>query len=61
VTLTGRDPYGLTALLIAHGAAALRDGEARGAGTLAPAEAFDSRTFLARLDPLLRIESEVEL
>jgi short subunit dehydrogenase-like uncharacterized protein len=61
VTLTGRDPYGLTALLIAHGAAALRDGEARGVGTLAPAEAFDARAFLGRLEPLIRIESEVDL
>jgi short subunit dehydrogenase-like uncharacterized protein len=61
VALTGRDPYGLTALLIAHGAAALRDGEARGVGTLAPAEAFDARAFLSRLEPLIRIESEVDL
>jgi len=61
VTLTGRDPYGLTALLIAHAAAALRDGEAREVGTLAPAEAFDPRTFLARLEPLIGIESERDL
>jgi short subunit dehydrogenase-like uncharacterized protein len=61
VTLAGRDPYGLTALLIAHGAAALRDGEARAAGTLAPAEAFDARAFLGRLQPLIAIESEVDL
>jgi hypothetical protein len=39
----------------------LRDDEARGVGTLAPAEAFDARTFLARLEPLIRIESEVDL
>jgi short subunit dehydrogenase-like uncharacterized protein len=61
VTLTGADPYGLTALLIAHGAAALRDGEARGVGTLAPAEAFDARSFLGRLEPLIRIDSEVDV
>jgi short subunit dehydrogenase-like uncharacterized protein len=61
VTLTGRDVYGLTALLIAQGAAALRDGEARGVGTLAPAEAFDARGLLARLEPLIRIESESDL
>jgi short subunit dehydrogenase-like uncharacterized protein len=61
VTLTGRDPYGLTALLIAHGAAALRDGDVRGAGTLTPAEAFEPRAFLERLAPLIRIESEREL
>jgi short subunit dehydrogenase-like uncharacterized protein len=61
VTLTGRDPYGLTALLIAHGAAALREGEACGAGTLAPAEAFEARALIERLEPLLRIESEQDL
>ena len=54
--LTGSDVYGLTALLIVRGAEALRAGEARGSGVLAPAEAFDARTFAARLAPLLRIE-----
>jgi hypothetical protein len=53
VTLTGSDPYGLTALIIARGAEALLAGEARGAGALAPAEAFDARSFLERLGPLL--------
>ena len=52
-TLTGSDPYGLTALLIVRGYEALRGGEARGAGALAPAEAFDARRLLARLAPLL--------
>jgi short subunit dehydrogenase-like uncharacterized protein len=61
VTLTGKDVYGLTASLIAHGAAALRDGEARAVGTLAPAEAFDPRALLERLAPLIRIESETRL
>ena len=61
VTLTGRDVYGLTALLIVHGAAALREGEARGVGTLAPAEAFEARAFLERLAPLIQVESEVNL
>jgi short subunit dehydrogenase-like uncharacterized protein len=61
VTLTGRDPYGLTALLIAQAAATLRDGEVRGAGTLAPAEAFEPRAFLERLQPLIRFESEEPL
>jgi short subunit dehydrogenase-like uncharacterized protein len=61
VTLTGRDVYGLTALLIAQGAAALRDGDARGAGALAPAEAFDARSLLGRLEPLIRIEAEENL
>lgn len=56
-TLTGTDPYGLTALLLAHGAAALRAGEGRGAGALAPAEAFDVHAFAPRLSPLLEITS----
>src|SRR5688500_5619601 len=53
--LTGGDVYGLTALLIVRGAEALRAGEARGAGVLAPAEAFDARTFAGRLAPFLEI------
>src|SRR5205807_8366927 len=61
VTLTGRDPYGLTALLVAQAAVALRAGKARGVGTLAPAEAFEARAFLGRLEPLIRIESEEDL
>ena len=51
--LTGRDVYGLTALLLVRGAQALLAGEARGAGVLAPAEAFDARTLVSRLEPLL--------
>jgi short subunit dehydrogenase-like uncharacterized protein len=58
VALSGSDPYGLTALLIARAAQALLAGEARGTGALAPAEAFDARDFLARLAPLLLIQSE---
>jgi short subunit dehydrogenase-like uncharacterized protein len=58
VTLTGRDVYGLTAALIARGAEALRNGEARGVGTLAPAEAFEARALIEKLAPLLRVESE---
>ena len=54
-TLVGRDTYGLAALLVAHGARALRDGEARGAGALAPAEAFDVHQFAPRLAPLLEV------
>lgn len=54
--LTGSDVYGLTARLIVRGAEALLAGEARGSGVLAPAEAFDARTFAARLAPLLQIE-----
>jgi len=58
VMLTGRDPYGLTALLIVRGYEALCAGEARGTGALAPAEAFDVHAFLPRLAPLLvRVES----
>ena len=52
---SARDTYGLAALLVAHGARALRDGEARGVGALAPAEAFDVQTFAPRLAPLLEI------
>jgi short subunit dehydrogenase-like uncharacterized protein len=54
-TLTGRDVYGLTALLVVRGAEALRAGEARGAGVLAPAEAFDARELVSRLAPLLEL------
>ena len=54
-TLVGTDTYGLAALLVAHGARALRDGEARGVGALAPAEAFDVHAFAPRLAPLLDI------
>jgi short subunit dehydrogenase-like uncharacterized protein len=61
VTLTGSDPYGLTARLIARGAEALAKGEVRGAGALAPAEAFDARELIAELEPLLRISSENDL
>jgi len=56
-TLAGVDPYGLTALIIARGAQALRDGEQRGAGVLAPAEAFDVYSFVVRLSPLLVLET----
>jgi short subunit dehydrogenase-like uncharacterized protein len=55
--LSGSDPYGLTALLLVRGAEALGAGEARGAGVLAPAEAFDACGLAGRLEPLLRIDS----
>lgn len=61
VTLTGSDPYGLTAVLIARGAEALAKGEVRGSGALAPAEAFDARELIAGLGGFLRIESEHDL
>ena len=54
--LTGSDVYGLTARLIVVGAQALIADEARATGVVAPAEAFDVRTFAARLGPLLAIE-----
>ena len=56
-TLTGADPYGLTALLIARGAEALRAGDVERAGVLAPAEAFEARTLLERAAPFLRLEA----
>ena len=56
-TLVGRDTYGLAALLVAQGARALRAGEARGVGALAPAEAFDVHTFAPRLAPLLEVRA----
>ncbi len=61
VTLTGLDPYGFTALAVVRGVEALEAGEARGTGALAPAEAFDARTFLSRLSPLLELTSEEPL
>jgi short subunit dehydrogenase-like uncharacterized protein len=60
VTLLGRDVYGTAALVIARGIEALREGEARGAGALAPAEAFAAREFIAKLAPLVQVESAVD-
>jgi short subunit dehydrogenase-like uncharacterized protein len=59
--VAGQDVYGLTALLVATAADALRKGEARGAGALAPAEAFDARRLAARLAPLLELGEVLEL
>ncbi|MGH3104456.1 MAG: NAD(P)H-binding protein [Gaiellaceae bacterium] len=59
--LTGADPYALTALLIVRGVETLRAGEARAAGALAPAEAFDARALAERLAPLLEIAAIDEL
>jgi short subunit dehydrogenase-like uncharacterized protein len=53
--LRGTDVYAATALLIARGAEALRSGGARDAGALAPAQAFDARSFAARLEPLVEV------
>jgi short subunit dehydrogenase-like uncharacterized protein len=60
VTLLGRDVYASAALVIARGVEALREGEARGVGALAPAEAFAAREFVARLAPLVQVESVVD-
>jgi short subunit dehydrogenase-like uncharacterized protein len=56
-TVSGHDTYGLTAVLLARGAEALRAGEARGTGALAPAEAFDVHEFAPRLAPLLELHA----
>jgi short subunit dehydrogenase-like uncharacterized protein len=53
VTLTGSDPYLLTARLLVAGARL----EPRRAGPLAPAEAFDARALVEAAGGLLRIES----
>jgi hypothetical protein len=62
VVITGRDPYGVTARLVAYAAVALRDGDVRSSGALAPAEAFDPRSLLVQLRPLVEppvVESDV--
>jgi short subunit dehydrogenase-like uncharacterized protein len=62
VVISGRDTYGVTARLVAHAAAALRAGEVRGSGALAPSQAFDPRSLLTRLQPLVdppAVESDV--
>ena len=53
--VAGYDTYGLAAALVAHGAEALRAGEALAVGALAPAQAFDVRGFASRLAPLLEL------
>jgi short subunit dehydrogenase-like uncharacterized protein len=59
-TLLGRDVYASAAVLLARAVEGLRDGEARGAGALAPAEAFEPRAFVAKLAPLVQLESLVD-
>ena len=56
-TLVGSDVYGLTAALVVAAAEELIGGGARGAGALAPAEAFEPRRLVERVGPLLSIES----
>jgi len=53
VTVTGSDPYLLTARLLVEGALL----EPRRTGPLAPAEAFDARLLIERTRGLLRIEA----
>ncbi len=53
VTLTGSDPYLLTARLLVAGARL----EPRRTGSLAPAEAFDAHALIEAAGGLLRIES----
>jgi short subunit dehydrogenase-like uncharacterized protein len=61
VTLAGADVYDLTGLLVARGAEALLRGEARAAGALAPAEAFDAHALVERLAPRLELAGTDEL
>jgi short subunit dehydrogenase-like uncharacterized protein len=60
VTLLGRDVYGTAALVLARAAEALRDGEVSGVGALSPSEAFAPRRFVAKLAPLIQLESVVD-
>lgn len=48
-TLTGSDPYGLTAVMCVEGARLMSEGRFKGSGTLAPAQAFNPKSFLADL------------
>ena len=59
-TLLGRDVYGSAAVLLARAAEGLREGDVRGVGALAPAEAFEARAFVAKLAPLIQLESLVD-
>jgi short subunit dehydrogenase-like uncharacterized protein len=60
VTLEGSDVYALTAQLVVTAAEALLAGEITETGALAPAQAFDARALLARLEPLARLSGEEE-
>jgi short subunit dehydrogenase-like uncharacterized protein len=59
-TLEGFDVYGLTGMLLARGAEALRNAEFLATGACAPAEAFDVHAFAPRLAPLLEVASVEE-
>jgi len=56
-TLSGSDPYGLTARLVVTAVIALRGGEVSATGALAPAQAFEPTQLVERLAPYLRVES----
>lgn len=49
VSVSGIDPYGVTAEVVAYGAAGLLEGRVSAAGVLAPSEAFDAQGSLAEL------------
>jgi hypothetical protein len=49
-SLSGTDPYGITAALIARGAVAAARGGFKRMGALAPAQAFDPTEFLDELE-----------
>jgi short subunit dehydrogenase-like uncharacterized protein len=49
-SLSGTDPYGITAALIARGAVAAARGGFKRMGALAPAQAFDPKEFLDGLE-----------
>jgi short subunit dehydrogenase-like uncharacterized protein len=50
-SLSGTDPYGITAALIARGAVAATRSGFRGQGALAPSQAFEPKEFLSGLEP----------
>jgi short subunit dehydrogenase-like uncharacterized protein len=58
-TVTGPDPYGLTAVTTVHGALSATDPSFDRAGALAPAQAFDPQAFLDALAEF-GVEAEVE-
>jgi short subunit dehydrogenase-like uncharacterized protein len=50
ITSSGRDIYAVTAPIVVEGAVRLLDGHHRGAGAMAPGEAFDAADVLATLE-----------
>ena len=50
ISVSGRDIYAVTAPIIVEGAIRLLDGRHRGAGAMAPGEAFDAADVLATLE-----------